>query len=280
MIALATELFARALPAAERFVSPRAWAFTVLGIHAYLRRFGGDSEVRRYRKILSEKIFDLFSHHMDDDWPWCEDTVTYANAKLPHVLMMSGKWMGRGDMIDVGKRALQWLLDVQTNEDGMLSIIGSNGWMARGGEKATFDQQAIEAHALVDACIEAYHVTREEHWIVEARKAFLWFLGDNDLRTPLYDFTTGGCRDGLHADRVNENQGAESTLAWLMSVLQMHELQMEQTLGDVPTDKETEQRPVAEPIRPSGPVVGAKGKLTKTEKPKKTHPAEVARDKK
>ena len=261
MIALSTQLFLRALPAVEGFSSPRAWAMTIVGIHAYLRRFGGDSEVRRYRAMLSEKLFRHFTDHMSDDWPWCEDVVTYANAKLPHALLMSGKWMQRNDMIDVGKRALGWLLEVQTNDGGMLSIIGTNGWYMRNGPRARFDQQPIEAHALVDACIEAYHITREEQWIAQARKAFLWFLGDNDLWTPLYDFATGGCRDGLHTDRVNENQGAESTLSWLMSLLLMHDLQMEQTLGRLSADKTSvKERPVREAIPPSGPVVGAKVK--------------------
>jgi len=260
MIALATHLFKEALPATEGFSSPRAWAFTVVGIHAYLRRFGGDSEVRRVRERLTERLTSHFTNNMDDDWPWCEDVVTYANAKLPHAMLMSGKWMQRNDIIDVAKGSLSWLLDIQTNEEGKLSIIGTNGWHVRGGRRARFDQQPIEAHALLEACIEAYHVTREEYWIGQARKAFNWFLGDNDLRTPLYDFTTGGCRDGLHADRVNENQGAESTLAWLMSLLLMHDLQMEQALGEPDADKATGQRPVKKAIAPSGPVVGAKVK--------------------
>ncbi len=257
MIALATQLFQHGLHAVENFSSPRAWAFTIVGIHAYLRRFGGDSDARRIRALLSEKLFQHFVDNMTDDWAWCENTVTYANAKLPHALLMSGKWMGRDDMIDVGKRALQWLLDVQTN-DGILSIIGTDGWYTRGGTKAQFDQQPIEAHALVDACIEAYHVTREEHWIDQARKAFLWFLGDNDLRRPLYDFTTGGCRDGLHVDRVNENQGAESVLAWLMSLLLMHDLQMEQTLGQLAADEKVQERPVRKAIKPVGTVISAR----------------------
>ncbi|MDY6913187.1 MAG: glycosyltransferase family 4 protein [Planctomycetota bacterium] len=260
MIALATKLFIRGLPAVERFSSPRSWAFIIVGLHAYLRRFGGDSEVRRLRALLTERLVERFAANMADDWPWLEDEVTYANAKLPHALLMSGKWMQRGDIIDIGKKSLEWLLRIQTNDSGMLSIIGSNGWYVRGQQAAQFDQQPIEAHALVDACIEAYHVTRERKWLNEARKAFNWFLGDNDLRTPIYDFTTGGCRDGLHSDRVNENQGAESTLAWLMSLLLMHDVQMEQTLGGVPADKEMEQRPVHKPIGSSGPVVKAKVK--------------------
>ncbi len=259
-IALATMLFRQGLPAVESFASPRAWAFTIVGIHAYLRRFGGDSEVRRTRALLTEKLAERFVDCMGDDWPWCEDVVAYCNAKLPHALLMSGKWMQRDDWIDIGKRALAWLLKIQTNDDGMMSIIGTDGWYLRGGQRARFDQQPVEAHALVDACIEAYHVTREKQWISEANRAFHWFLGDNDLRTPVFDFTTGGCRDGLHPDRVNENQGAESTLAWLMSLLLMHELEMEQNLSEVPADKAIEQRPVTKPIKPSGPVVGAKSR--------------------
>ncbi len=240
MIALASRLFHQGLTAVESFSSPRAWALTIIGIQAYLRRFGGDTEVRRYRALLSERLLGHFTNHMTDEWPWCEDVVTYANAKLPHALLMSGKWMNRGDMIEVGKKALNWLMKIQTNDTGMLSIIGTDGWYMRGGQRARFDQQPIEAHALIDACIEAYHVTREKHWIDHAHMAFNWFLGDNDLRKPLYDFTTGGCRDGLHPDRVNENQGAESTLAWLMGLLLMHDLQMEQILDQRPADKARE----------------------------------------
>ncbi len=260
MIALATRLFTQALLPVGSFASPRAWSFTIVGIHAYLRRFGGDSDARRFREMLTERLAKHFTDNMSDDWPWCENVVTYANAKLPHALLMSGKWMQRDDIIDLGKKTLAWLMEVQTNEDGFLSVIGTDGWYVRGGQKAMFDQQPIEAHALVDACLEAYRVTRESHWVDLARRAFNWFLGDNDLRTPLHDFTTGGCRDGLHPDRVNQNQGAESTLAWLMSLLMMHELQMEQTLGQLPADKAEEGPPVPKAIKPSGPVVGAKAR--------------------
>jgi glycosyltransferase involved in cell wall biosynthesis len=255
MIALAARMFVRALPVVDNFTSPRAWAFALCGIQAYLRRFGGDSDVRRHRAVLSEKLFDKFKKNMSDDWPWCENILAYANAKLPHVLIMSGKWMQRGDMIDLGKRALGWLIGIQTSETGCFSPIGSDGWYKRSGKRAHFDQQCIEAHAMVDACIEAYHVTRENYWIEQAQKAFYWFLGENDLRTPLYDFTTGGCRDGLHPDSVNENQGAESTLCWLMSLLLMQDLQMELSLAEIPTEKPTEKRPVRKPIKPTGPVV-------------------------
>ena len=244
MIALATRLFKSALPPTEQFTSPRAWSFTVIGIHAYLQRFGGDTDAKRCRALLTERLAGLFEQNMSDDWGWCEDIVSYANAKIPHALLMTGKWTGRDDWIDLGKQSLQWLLDAQTAADGTLSLIGANGWYHRDGRRANFDQQAIDAHALLDACVEAYHITREPHWITEAYRAFNWFLGANDLRTPLVDFSTGGCRDGLHPDRANGNQGAESTLAWLMSLLVMHDLEMEQTLPAGAADNE--QRPASD----------------------------------
>ncbi|MCK5113952.1 MAG: glycosyltransferase family 4 protein [Phycisphaerae bacterium] len=258
MIVLATKLFQAGLAVTESFTSPRAWAFTLCGIQQYLQRFGGDSEVRRYRATLSEKLFNLFEKNMTDDWPWCENILSYANAKLPHVLLMCGKWMQRNDMIDLGKRALSWLIAIQTSEGGYFSPVGSNGWYPKGGKKAQFDQQPIEAHAMVEACIEAYHVTREKYWLDHAQKAFYWFLGENDLQIPLYDFTTGGCRDGLHHDSVNENQGAESILACLMSRLLMQELQTELSLAEIPADKPAEKKPVAKPIGSSGKVAPAK----------------------
>lgn len=239
IVSLATRLMERGLSVVDSFVSPRAWAFTIVGIHAYLQRFSGDSEARRCRAVLAERLFRHFADHMSDDWPWCEDVVTYANAKLPHALLMSGKWMFRSEMIEAGERALHWLLDIQTSPAGHLSLIGTEGWYPRGGEPAGFDQQPVEAHALIDACIEAYNVTGEGFWLERARKCFNWFLGDNDIQTPLYDFTTGGCRDGLHADRINRNQGAESTLAWLMSLLLMQEIQTQQTLGKPAADRST-----------------------------------------
>ena len=240
IVGLATRLFERALPAVGSFVSPRAWAFAIVGIHAYLQCFSGDSEARRFRAELAERLYQHFVNNMTDDWPWCEAVVTYCNAKLPHALLMSGKWMFRSEMIEVGERTLRWLLDVQRHADGHLSIIGNEGWFPRGGSKARYDQQPIEAHALIDACIEAYNVTQDPWWLTEARRCFNWFLGDNDLKTPMYDFTTAGCRDGLQADRASENQGAESTLAWLMSLLAMHEIQTQQTLGEPGADMEVQ----------------------------------------
>jgi hypothetical protein len=125
-------------------------------------------------------------------------------------------------MMAVGIEALEWLVAAQHCGDSEIFVpIGSNACFAEGAEKARFDQQPIEACGTISACLEAYRLTGDERWNEEARCVFSWFLGKNDLQAPLYDATTGGCRDGLHPDRVNENQGAESTLSFLMALLEM-----------------------------------------------------------
>lgn len=217
---MAASLFARALRAVEHFTSPRAWAFTLIGIHEYLRRFDGDSEARRARQILADRLLDLYRRTAEEDWPWFEEEITYANAKLSHALILSGQWMENAEMVEAGLQSLSWIADLETSPEGCFSPIGSSGGYRRGGEMAHFDQQPIEAHAVLSACMEACRMTGEARWLEEARRAFEWFLGRNDLGLSLYDFSTGGCRDGLHPDRVNENQGAESTLAWLLSLLE------------------------------------------------------------
>ena len=128
-------------------------------------------------------------------------------------------------MLQTGLGALRWLVKVQTSDAGSFRPIGSNGFYARGKERALFDQQPIEAQAMVSACIEAYHATSDMSWVAEARRAFEWFLGRNDLGLALYDASTGGCRDGLHMDRVSQNEGAESTLAFLLALAEMQALQ-------------------------------------------------------
>jgi len=222
--AVALNLFEKALQTIAELTSPRAVAFALVGIHAYLRKFSGDSEVRRLRASLAGKLLHLYQSNAADDWPWIEDIVTYANGKIPQALLLSGQWLQRGDMIAAGLRSLDWLARIQTDPKGHFVPIGNRGWHPRGGDKARFDQQPIEAQSMIDACIEAYYATQDRRWVDEARRCFEWFLGRNDLNVPLYDYATGGCRDGLTADGPNLNQGAESTLAWLLSLLSFHYL--------------------------------------------------------
>lgn len=219
---LAGRLFSQALPITAQFTSPRAWAFTILAIHEYLRRFSGDREANRVRDILTEKLVDLYTHCHGENWQWFEDIITYDNAKLPHALILSGKWIGRPEVTEIGLKTLRWLVKIQTNPStGCFSPIGSNGFYKRGEQPAHFDQQPLEANAMVSACLEAYRTTEDESWMVQARNIFEWFLGRNDLGSPLYEAISGACRDGLHANRVNQNMGAESTLAVLLTLTEL-----------------------------------------------------------
>jgi hypothetical protein len=228
---MAERLFAQALPAVTDFTSPRAWAFSLIGIHEYLGRPNGDWLARLdqlaqdLRADLTARLAAIFDKVAAPDWIWFEEGLTYDNAKLAHALIVSGDATGQTSVFERGIRALRWLLDVQTSPHGQLRPIGSNGFYKRNGARAHFDQQPIEAQTTVSACLEAYRATADPWWHAQAQRAFDWFLGGNDLGLELCARQTGGCRDGLHPDRGNENQGAESTLAFLLSLAEMRLIQ-------------------------------------------------------
>jgi glycosyltransferase involved in cell wall biosynthesis len=228
-------VFEKALPAILHTSSPRAWAFALIGIHEYLHRFAGDRRVTQVREQLAGRLLKLYQNNRADEWRWYEKSLTYCNAALPHALLMCGQGIPNNDMSEAGLESLSWLADLQRAEEagGYFVPIGSNGFYQRGGERARFDQQPVEAQAMVSACLEAHRITGDKIWYKEARCAFDWFLGRNDLDLPIYDPTTGGCRDGLHPDRPNENQGAESSLAYLQAVLELR--LAETTLASVET---------------------------------------------
>ncbi|MFN2105031.1 MAG: glycosyltransferase [Candidatus Promineifilaceae bacterium] len=216
-------LFEQALPAILQTTSPRAWAFTLIGIHEYLRRFDGDRRANQVRDELAERLLNLYQQSRSVEWCWYEAGLSYCNAVLPQAMLMCGQWIPNEAMTEAGLESLSWLADLQCADrvGGHFVPIGSNGFYEQHGERARFDQQPVEAQTMASACLEAYRSTGDEHWLTEAQRAFEWFLGRNDLNLPLYDPTTGGCRDGLHPDRPNENQGAESTLAFLQTVLEL-----------------------------------------------------------
>ena len=218
---MAGRLFALALPAVTEFTSPRPWAFTLLGIDEYLRRLSGDSLVNQTREILSARLMELFERNAKPDWRWFEDGLSYDNAKLAHALILSGRGTGQAAVFERGLEALRWLAELQTSEKGHFRPIGSNGFYRRGGVRADFDQQPIEAQAMVSACLEAYRATSDIWWYEQAQRAFDWFIGWNDLGLELYGPESGACCDALHVDRVNGNQGAESTVAFLLSLAEM-----------------------------------------------------------
>jgi glycosyltransferase involved in cell wall biosynthesis len=219
---LSAQLFERGLPTVEAFTSPRAWAFTLLGSHEYLRRFPGHPQVLTASAALTDKLVALWRACATEDWPWFEPIASYDNARLCQALLLSGQWLPRPEALDIGLQSLRWLASLQKTQAGHFRPIGSNGFCERGGARADFDQQPVEAQAMVSACLEAFRATQDEAWSKEAKRAFEWFLGRNDLGQPLYDSSSGGCSDGLHQDRVSENQGAESTLAFHLSLAEMN----------------------------------------------------------
>jgi glycosyltransferase involved in cell wall biosynthesis len=217
----AGQLFEAALAAVEALTYTRPWAWSLLAIHEYLSRFDGDRGARILQESLAERLLEAWHKCAASDWPWFEDQLTYCNATLPHALLLAGHALEREDMVRAALRSLQWLVQLQTARQGHFVPVGSNGFYPRGGERARFDQQPVEAHATVSACLAAQAVTGDDSWHERAQTAFDWFLGRNDLRQPVYDPATGGCRDGLHPDRTNRNEGAESTLAFLLTLLEI-----------------------------------------------------------
>ena len=224
---MAAQLFGQGCHVVRDFANPRSWAFTILGIQEYLRTLSGDLEMKRLRADLSQRLFELYQHNHEQDWNWYEPMLSYANAKLPHALLMAGHWTGNGSWRDTGLESLAWLMKVQTGANGCFEPVGSNQVWKKGEPKPQFDQQPIEAYASCSACLEACRITQDDFWLRQAQRAFAWFLGRNHLNTILYDSHTGGCRDGLHPDRHNENEGAESTLAYLLSLLELRRIRQQ-----------------------------------------------------
>jgi len=222
----AGRLFEFSLPASVEFGSPRAWAYTLLGIQEYLTSYPGDRDVQKVRSALSRRLLEMYESVRRPDWKWFENVLAYGNARLSQSLLLVGAACSDNRMISAGLESLDWLSTAQHCEiNGHFVPIGSQGFYRKDSGKARFDQQPLEAAGAVSAGLQAYRVTGDSRWRNEAWSAFNWFLGDNDLQLPLYDSVTGGCRDGLHPDRANENQGAESTLSFLMALLEMQSLQ-------------------------------------------------------
>jgi len=232
---LAQNLFLRSLPVVAEFQFLRSWAFALIGLEHYLRFDPEHTQCRDLRELLANRLYNRWRTESDADWPWWDETVTYDNAKLCHALLLTGESMQRPQITDAGLRSLAWLLQQQTerNLDGSthLSIIGNAGWLQRDKPRARFDQQPLEAYALADACLAAARVATEaeqqQRWADHAWWCFGWFTGRNDLGVSLYHPETGGCQDGLRPDGPNKNQGAESVLAYLLTVLELHRYRAE-----------------------------------------------------
>ncbi|MEO8664405.1 MAG: glycosyltransferase family 4 protein [Ignavibacteria bacterium] len=231
ILGLVKNLFDQSIKNMFHFKSPRAVAYIIIGCIFYLNKFSGAREIKKILKGLSARLTELYINSRTDDWRWYENRVTYVNARLPQALLMAGQYLNNKELTATGLESLEWLYKNLYDEDGKyLSLIGNDGWYNKDGVKAKYDQQPVEIPALIDACYQAYLITQDDKWIKNIGTSFSWFLGNNDRQELLVDFMSGGCYDGLTIKNVNENQGAESTLSWLMSLHRMviisHQLQI------------------------------------------------------
>jgi glycosyltransferase involved in cell wall biosynthesis len=243
----AAQLFERGLPAVTQFTSPRAWAFAIIAIYEYLKRFSGDRLARHILEELSDRLFALYAENanlgasanaLNPDWTWFESYLSYDNAKLAHAMIVSGVVRENREMSDAGLASLKWLLRIQTSAQGHFRPVGSDRVYNRGEECPLFDQQPLEVNSTVSACLEAYSLTSDIFWHEEASRAFRWYFGGNDLSLFVYDAATGGCHDGLHIDRLNQNEGAESTLAFHIALAEMKEANRAILLDKPASEKE------------------------------------------
>jgi glycosyltransferase involved in cell wall biosynthesis len=220
----AASLFAEALPTVEAFLSPRAWAFTLLGLDAYCAAVAKDSFAGRFRHLLADRLIFMMRAVETKDWVWFEDVLAYDNARLPQSLIVTGISTGAPAYVDAGLRSLRWLMTIQKAPSGCFRPVGSDSFGHKRKPPKAFDQQPLEATATISACLAASRADCNPEWRAGASRAFAWFLGNNDLSMPLADLETGSCRDGLHCDRPNENRGGESTVSYLLSLAEIRQL--------------------------------------------------------
>ena len=220
----AASLFAEALLTAESFRSPRAWAFTLLGLDAYCTSVTEDSPAQRLRHLLAERLISIMSVVATKEWVWFEEGLAYDNARLPQALIVTGISTGAPAYVEAGLRSLRWLMTLQTTPAGFFRPIGTEGFGDKRKLPRAFDQQPLEATAAISACLAAWRADGDVEWRSEAARAFAWFLGSNDLALPLVDLETGSCCDGLHPDRPNENRGGESVISYLLGLAEIRQL--------------------------------------------------------
>lgn len=220
----ASALFKTALPVVEDFSSPRAWAFSLLGLDAYCTLVRADIVANRVRERLADRLMTSFSASETKDWVWFEDLLAYDNARLSQALIQTGLTTHTPSYIEVGLRSLRWLNSLQASSSGYFRPVGTKSFGCLRQKPEAFDQQPIEAAATISACLAAWRTDDGTEWPTEALRAFEWFLGENDLQTALIDPETGSCSDGLHPDRPNENKGAESVLSYLLSLVEIRQL--------------------------------------------------------
>jgi hypothetical protein len=229
MVASATSLFAEGLPATQGLAALRAQSSVLLACDAVMRVAPTARTALAYR-LLANRLGAAFQGRTTSTWPWPEARLTYENALPAHALIAAGRFVDSSPMLEAGLGVLDWLIDSQTDPAGHLSPVG-NGWWPYGGTKSTFDQQPIEATALLLAADAAYEATGADRYRAAMERAYGWFLGANDLHVSIAVPERGACFDGLTPEGVNTNQGAESTLMWLIALERIRAIRSAQAVA-------------------------------------------------
>lgn len=212
------ELFHKAVPHFKRLTHLRGICNTITGLSYYLRSHPYDEKMQVELLLLTNKVTDAYYKTKGQDWDWFENKLTYDNAIFPLALLHSAEITRNDAVKEVALEALRFV-EKLTASKNHLNPVGNDGWYFRNGEMPLYDQQAIELMAMVLMYFQAYQVTKNARFLNKMFSSYMWFLGENSLRIPLYDVETGGCYDGLQPTGINRNQGAESTLAYLISYL-------------------------------------------------------------
>lgn len=212
------ELFFKAIPHFKKLTHLRGICNTITGLSYYLKSHAYDEMVLSELKLLIDKLITAYHCTKGEDWHWFEDKMTYDNAIFPLALFHAAEITGNEEVTKIAQESLNYLEKLTFNLNSC-NPIGNDGWHHRGKVMPLYDQQAIEIMAMVLMYFQAFMVTSEPKYMNKMFTSYLWFLGENSLRIPLYDSETKGCADGLHREGVNRNQGAESTLAYLISHL-------------------------------------------------------------
>ena len=220
----AAALFRESLPAVEHFGSPRACSFALLGLSTYCDHIADDTRARRIQSALAERLLSMLEATESAEWQWFEEDLSYDNPRLCQALIVTGRSTGSARYEKAGLRTLRWLMTRQVTEAGLFRPVGSHSFGAKRVEPLPFDQQPLEASATISACLAAWRADGNTAWREDAKRAFRWFLGNNDLAVPLVDLETGSCCDGLHPDRANANRGGESVVSYLLSLVEMRQL--------------------------------------------------------
>ncbi|MDH5482224.1 MAG: glycosyltransferase [Candidatus Bathyarchaeota archaeon] len=220
---LSKEIFDKTFPWASSFKSLRAKALSILGLCHYQKAYPQDQNVALNVKTLADQLLNYYKSVSSDDWNWFEPYLTYINGRLPHALFLAYNSTRDEEYLQVAKESLDFLLQVQMIDDKFVPI-GNNGWYERGGERAFYDQQSIEASCMVETALEALQVTGDKKYRRAAHIIFEWFLGRNSKGFSVYNAETGGCHDGITPYGLNLNEGAEATVSYLLARLKMEVL--------------------------------------------------------